>query len=142
MSEQPDASSPWRPIHAPGMAEPIGYSNAILSEGGRRLTLAGQIDMGPDGKVVNPGDLGAQAAGAFKNIARLLKEAGARPEHLVRMRIFVVDIDDYKARTKDIGRAYREHFGRWFPAMTLVQIVKLYDDCALIEVESEAVIPD
>ena len=142
MSEQPDASSPWRPIHAPGMAEPIGYANAILSEGGRRLTLAGQIDMGPDGEVVNPGDLGAQAAGAFKNIARLLEEAGARPQHLVRMRIFVVDINDYKARAKDIGRAYREHFGRWFPAMTLVQIVKLYDDGALIEVESEAVIPD
>ena len=142
MSEQPDATTPWRQIHAPGMAKPIGYSNAILSRGGQRLTLAGQIDMGPDGEVVHPGDLTAQAAGAFANIARLLEEAGAKPEHLVRMRIFVLDIDDYKACAKDIGRAYRTHFGRWFPAMTLVQIVKLYDDGALIEVESEAIIPD
>jgi len=124
------------------MAAPIGYSNAIESRGGRRITLAGQIDMGPDGRVVHPGDLTAQAAGAFRNIAALLQEAGARPEHLVRMRIFVIDIDDYKAHAREIGRAYREQFGRWFPAMTLVQIVKLYDDGALIEVESEAVVPE
>ena len=66
---------------------------------------------------------------------------GAKPEHLVRMRIFVTDVAAYKALGKEIGKAYRKHFGTWFPAMSLFEISCLYDEGALIEVESEAVVP-
>ena len=88
------------------------------------------------------GDLVAQARLAFEGIATILKEAGARPEHLVRMRIFVMSAKNYAANSREIGMLYRQHFGKWFPAMTLVQVARLFDEGALIEIEAEAVIPD
>ncbi len=137
-----ETEHPWTPVNPESMAKPVGYSNAIVSQSGTRITLAGQIDMAPDGNVAHPGDMLKQAAGAFANVARVLAEAGAKPEHLVRMRIFVTDVAAYKALGREIGKAYREHFGMWFPAMSLFEISCLYDEGALIEVESEAVIPD
>ena len=137
-----DAARPWRAIDPPELADPVGYANAIETIGGRRITLAGQTAMDPTGAIVHPGDIAAQAAKAFSNLAVVLRAADAKPEHLVRMRIFVVDAVAYKRHGKTIGAAYREHFGRWFPAMTLVQVVRLYDDDALIEVEAEAVVPE
>lgn len=134
--------APWRAVHPQGWAAPVGYANAIVSRGGTRVSLAGQVAFGPDGRLRHPGDLLAQAALAFQNVATVLAAAGARPEHLVRVRVYVVSADDYAARAKEIGRAWREHLGRWFPAMTLVQVARLYDAGALIEVEGEAVIPD
>jgi enamine deaminase RidA (YjgF/YER057c/UK114 family) len=134
--------SPWRAIDPPEMAQPVGYSNAIEARPGRWLALAGQIDMAPDGTVAHPGDLVAQARGAFANVATLLTAAGARPTHMVRMRIYVDDAEAYAHHARAIGQAYRDHFGRWYPAMTLVQVARLYDQGALIEVEVEAVVPD
>ena len=144
MANEPmsDGTSPWDVIQPPGFAKAVGYANGIVSHGGKRLAVAGQIDMGPDGKVVNPGDLAAQADGAFANVAAVIAEAGGKPEHMVRMRVFVADVEDYKKNGKAIGAAYRKHFGRWFPAMSLVQIAGFYDVGALIEVEAEVVIPD
>jgi enamine deaminase RidA (YjgF/YER057c/UK114 family) len=74
-------------------------------------------------------------------VAVVLRAAGAAPEHVVRMRIYVLDVDAYRRDAKEIGRRWREHFGRWFPAMTLVQVSRLYDPDALIEVEADAVVP-
>ena len=146
MSAKPPAPAPgtppWRAINPPEMAAPVGYSNAVESRGGRRLSLSGQIAMGADGKVRYPGDLVAQAGLAFRHVVALLQAGGARPEHVVRMRIYVMSADAYAAASKEIGRAYRECFGRWFPAMTLVQVARLFDPGALIEVEAEAVVPE
>ena len=142
MNEPDNPQPPWQVVQPPGAAQAVGYSNGIVSRGGQRLTVAGQIDMGPDGKVVHPGDLAAQAAGAFANVAAVIAAAGGKPEHMVRMRVFVMDVEDYKANGKAIGASYREHFGRWFPAMSLLQIAGLYDEGALIEVEAEVIIPD
>ncbi len=142
MGEQASVPATWRAINPPEMAKTVGYSNAIESRGGRRLTIAGQVDMAPDGTIAHPGDLLAQVRGAFSNLATVLAAGQARPDHLVRMRIFVVDLPAYTAQSKAIGAIYREFFGRWFPAMTLVQISRLYDEGALIEVEGEAVVPD
>jgi len=142
MSAAESTQFPWQVIQPPGAAKAVGYSNGIVSQGGRRLTVAGQIDMGSDGKVVNPGDIAAQAAGAFANVAAVIAEAGAKPEHMVRMRVFVTDVEAYKANGKVIGAAYRESLGRWFPAMSLLGISQLYDEGAMIEVEAEIVIPD
>jgi enamine deaminase RidA (YjgF/YER057c/UK114 family) len=98
--------------------------------------------MDAEGRILHPGDLGAQAGRAFDGVAAVLAAGGARPEHLVRMRIFVLSADDYRARAKEIGAHYRRCFGRWFPAMSVVQVSRLYDPAALIEVEAEAVVPD
>jgi enamine deaminase RidA (YjgF/YER057c/UK114 family) len=123
------------------MAPPVGYSNAVVSKGGRWIAVAGQTAMGKDGKVLHPGDLVEQADVAFRNVATVLRAAGGATEHLVRMRIYVLDADRYAAEAKDIGRRWRTHFGTWFPAMTLVQVARLYDPAALIEVEADAVVP-
>jgi enamine deaminase RidA (YjgF/YER057c/UK114 family) len=132
---------PWRRIDPPELAPPVGYSNAVESRGGRRLSIAGQTAMAKDGSILHPGDVVAQADVAFGNVAAVLRAAGARPEHVVRMRIFVADVEDYRDRAKAIGQHYRKHFGKWYPAMTLVQVARLYDPGALLEVEAEAVVP-
>jgi enamine deaminase RidA (YjgF/YER057c/UK114 family) len=97
--------------------------------------------MGPDGKVRHPGDLVLQAAQAFDNVLAVLAAADAKPEHLVRMRIYVLSADAYAAHAKALGEAWRARFGRWYPAMTLVQVARLYDPAALIEVEADAEVP-
>ncbi len=135
------AARPWRAIDPPALAEPVGYANAVESIGGRRLSLAGQTAMDTDGTILHAGDIAAQAARAFANLATVLRAADARPEHLVRLRIYVTDVAAYRQAGRTIGASYREHFGKWFPAMTLVQVARLYDDDAMIEVEGEAVVP-
>lgn len=130
-----------RPINPPGAAEPVGYANAVEAAPGRRVFLAGQVDMAPDGSIAHPGDLLEQCKGAFAAIVRVLAAAGGRPEHIVRMRIYTTHVDAYKSLGREIGRAYREQFGKWYPAMTLVGVARLYDEGALVEIETDAVIP-
>ena len=91
-------------------------------------------------QIRNPGNLVAQVEGCFTNILAVLKEADAKVEDITRMRIFVMDADAYAAASKEIGAAYREHFGKWYPAMTLVQVARLYDKEALVEIEVDAVL--
>lgn len=132
----------WRTIHPEGWAPPIGYSNAVVTEGGRHIHMAGQIAMQPDGSVAHRGDLVAQARLAFSNVLAVLAAAGGQPMHLTRMRLYVCSAADYRANAKEIGRTYRALFGRWFPAMTLVEVSRLFEPDALIEVECDAVIPE
>jgi enamine deaminase RidA (YjgF/YER057c/UK114 family) len=131
----------WRAVNPPGWAPPVGYANAVVSRGSTRVAVAGQVAFGPDGRLRHPGDLVAQAALAFQNVAAVLAAAGARPEHVVRMRIFVASAQAYAQHAKEIGRAWRATFGRWFPAMTLVEVARLYEEGALIEVEADAELP-
>ena len=135
------ASPGWERVDPPEWAPPVGYANAVVSRGGRWVAIAGQTAMDRAGKVVHPGDLVAQADVAFGNVATVLRAAGGATEHLVRMRVYVVDADAYRSNAKEIGRRWRAHFGTWFPAMTLVQVARLYDPGALIEVEADAVVP-
>ncbi len=135
-------STPWRVVNPPSLADPIGYAHAIASRGGTRIALAGQTAMNKAGAIQHRGDLPAQCGLCFDHLLAVLHEAGGHPHHLVRMRMFVLDADDYASNAKVIGAAYRKRFGKWFPAMTLVQVARLYDPHALIEIEAEAVIPD
>jgi enamine deaminase RidA (YjgF/YER057c/UK114 family) len=123
------------------MPAAVGYAHAVEAGPGRRVFLAGQVDMAPDGSIAHPGDLLAQVRGALAAIVRVLTAVGGRPEHVVRMRIYTTHVDAYKSLSRDIGRVYREHFGRWYPAMTLVGVARLYDTGALVEIETDAVIP-
>ncbi|MFV1957995.1 MAG: RidA family protein [Planctomycetota bacterium] len=141
MNETP-SDGPWRTIEVPGLARPIGYAYGVESVRGRHITIAGKVAMDASGAVVHRGDMVAQAEMAFGHVKAVLDAAGARPEHLVRLRIFVTDIPAYQRESKAIGTGYRKHFGRHYPAMTLVQVVRLFDEGALIEVEGEAVVPD
>ena len=75
------------------------------------------------------------------NITAVLAEAGAGPQHLVRLTWYVTDKREYLARLKELGQAYREVIGKHFPAMALVQVVALVEDRAKVEIEATAVIP-
>jgi enamine deaminase RidA (YjgF/YER057c/UK114 family) len=83
----------------------------------------------------------AQVRQALSNIAEILAEAGARPEHLVRLTWYVVDMDEYLANLRELGKSYRATFGAHYPAMALVQVVRLVEKAARVEIEATAVIP-
>lgn len=120
-------------------AKPKGYVNGIAVEG-RQVFVAGQIGWNAEA-IFESDDIAEQTRQALHNIVRVLAEAGARPEHIVRLTWYVIDKRDYMARNADIGKAYREILGRHYPAMTLVQVASLLEDRAKVEIEATAVIP-
>jgi enamine deaminase RidA (YjgF/YER057c/UK114 family) len=120
-------------------AKPKGYANGIAVEG-RQVFVAGQIGWNAEATFESD-DIAEQTRQALRNIVRVLAEAGARPEHIVRLTWYVVDKRDYMARNADIGKAYREILGRHYPAMTLVQVASLLEDRAKVEIEATAVVP-
>ena len=120
-------------------AKPKGYANGIAAEG-RQVFVAGQIGWTAEARFESD-DLVDQTRQALRNIVRVLAEAGARPEHIVRLTWYVVDKRDYMARNADLGKVYREILGKHFPAMTLVQVATLLEDRAKVEIEATAVIP-
>lgn len=120
-------------------AKPKGYANGIAVEG-RQIFVAGQIGWNAQA-TFDSDDLVDQTRQALRNIVRVLAEAGARPEHIVRLTWYVVDKRDYMARNADLGKVYREILGRHYPAMTLVQVASLLEDRAKVEIEATAVIP-
>lgn len=120
-------------------AKPKGYANGIAAEG-RLVFVAGQIGWTAEARFESD-DLVEQTRQALRNIVRVLAEAGARPEHIVRMTWYVVDKKDYLTRNADLGKVYREIIGKHYPAMTLVQVAALLEDRAKIEIEATAVLP-
>jgi enamine deaminase RidA (YjgF/YER057c/UK114 family) len=83
----------------------------------------------------------AQARQVLENIRAILAEGGAEPRHLVRLTWYVVDIEEYLANLRELGRAYREVFGTHYPAMALVQVVRLVEKAARLEIEATAIVP-
>lgn len=126
-------------INPSSLAEPSGYSNGILAEG-RLLLLAGQTGMDATGRIAAPGDLVAQFAQALANLKAVVTEAGGAMTDIVKLTLYVTDKADYRANLKTIGDVYRSCFGRYYPAMTLVEVKSLFDDDALVEIEGVAVI--
>lgn len=122
-----------------GWAKPKGYANGVLAEG-RQIYIGGQIGWDGDKRFVAD-DFVGQARQAMKNIVAVLTAAGAGPEHLVRLTWYVVDIDEYDACQRDLGRAYIDVLGRHFPAMSLIQVVRLAEREARLEIEATAVLP-
>lgn len=120
-------------------AKPKGYANGIAAEG-LMIFVAGQIGWTAEARFESD-DLVDQTRQALRNIVRVLAEAGARPEHIVRLTWYVTDKRDYMARNADLGKVYREILGKHFPAMTLVQVAALLEDRAKVEIEATAVIP-
>ena len=83
----------------------------------------------------------AQARQCFQNIRAVLAEGGAAPHHVVRLTWYVVDVEEYLAAIREVGRAYRETFGSHFPAMAVVGVVRLVEPAARLEIEATAILP-
>ncbi|GGI32962.1 RidA family protein [Bradyrhizobium guangdongense] len=134
-----DDSSPKSQVLQPsGWPMPKGYANGMAAEG--RLVVTGGV-IGWDAQERLADGFVAQVRQALSNIAEILAEGGARPEHLVRLTWYVVDMDEYLANLKELGQIYRAIFGAHYPAMALVQVVRLVERAARVEIEATAVIP-
>ena len=116
-----------------------GFANGVAAEG-RQVFVAGQVGWNGEQQFASD-DFVVQVEQALINIVEVLAEAGARPEHLVRLTWYVTDKHEYVSRLSEIGPAYRRVLGRHFPAMTLVQVVALVEDRAKVEIEATAVVP-
>ena len=121
-----------------GWPRPKGYSNGVEATG-RMVFVAGQIGWTPEGKFVEAGFAG-QFRQTIENTLAVLAEAGAGPEHIVRMTWYVVDKREYLAALRDIGATWRELIGPHYPAMAVVEVRGLIEDAARIEIETTAVV--
>jgi enamine deaminase RidA (YjgF/YER057c/UK114 family) len=121
-----------------GWPRPKGYANGVAAAGGETIYTAGMVGWDADGNF--PGrDFVKQVRATLENILCVLREAGAGPEHLVRMTWYITDRQAYLDNLEGIGAAYREVIGRNFPAMAVVQVVALMEAEAMVEIEAIAV---
>ena len=122
-----------------GWPRPQGYSNGMMAKG-RMIFTGGMVGWTVDQQF--PDGLVAQTRQALINIVEVLQAGGASPRHLVRLTWYVTDIEDYLAHLRALGHAYRDIIGAHYPAMALVQVVRLVEQKALVEIEATAVVPD
>ncbi len=123
-----------------GWAKPKGYANGIAARG-RLVFVAGQIGWNAQ-CVFETSDFNGQVRQALKNIAAVLAEAGARPEHVASMTWYILDKSEYLGNLKALGQIWREVMGPHYPAMAVVQVVALVDEGAKVEIQAQAVVPD
>ena len=120
--------------------KPRGFSHGVeIAAPGRWIVLAGQT--GGDEKGDYPTDMAAQVAGALRRIIKLLAEAGAGPQHIVRLTWYLTSRAEYEAVGPGIGAAWRETLGKNFPPSTLLYIAGLVDERAKVEIEVTAFVP-
>ena len=122
-----------------GWAAPKGYANGIAATG-RLVFVAGQVGWNAEQKFETE-DFVGQARQALANVVAVLAEAGAGPEHVVRMTWYVVDKREYLGCAKALGAAYREVIGQHYPAMTAIEVAGLVEEGARVEIEATAVLP-
>ena len=122
-----------------GWPRPKGYANGVAATG-RQVYVAGQVGWTPE-CVWTSDDFGEQVKLALANVAAVLRAGGAKPEHIVRMTWYVVDMDQYLAARAELGPVYRALMGRHYPAMALVEVRRLVEPQALVEIEATAVVP-
>jgi len=119
-----------------GWPRPKGYSNGIAAAG-ETIFVGGQIGWDETGRFAE--GLAAQIERTLANIVAVLAEAGAGPADITRLTWYLVDIEDYLAHQAEVGAVYRKVIGRHFPVMALVQVVRLVERGALVEIEATAV---
>jgi enamine deaminase RidA (YjgF/YER057c/UK114 family) len=127
-------------LQPPGWAIPKGYANGVTARG-TLVFVGGQIGWNREQQFESD-DFIAQTRQALQNVHAVLSCAGAGPEHMVRMTWYITDRDEYNARLRELGGVYREVMGKCFPAMTCVEVSRLVEAQAKVEIEVTAVVPD
>jgi len=131
-------TTPHRVLQPAGWPRPKGYANGMLARG-EMVFVGGMIGTDREGRLAD-GFL-PQMRQALRNISAVLAEAGASPEHIVRLTWYVCDMNEYLTDLPALGAAYREVMGRHFPAMAVVEITRLVEPRARLEIEATAVLP-
>jgi enamine deaminase RidA (YjgF/YER057c/UK114 family) len=131
---------PVERINPDDLATPQTYTHVVVASGTRMVFVAGQVAEDVDGNLVGEGDLAVQARQAFENLGRALAAAGARPDNVTKLGIFVVDLRKEHLPVIETGR--QAVFGDHKPADTLVGVEALAFPDWLIEVDATAVVED
>lgn len=127
-------------LNPEGWTPAKGYANGVEASG-RFVVTGGLVGWNGD-QVFETDDFVGQCEQVFRNIVAVLAEAGAGPEHIVRMTWYITDKAEYLACQRELGAAYRRVIGRHFPAMAVVQVTALIEDRAKVEIEATAVLPE
>ncbi len=131
---------PFELINPAGLERPVGYAHVAKVSGGTIVHVAGQAPFDADGAVVGRGDFVAQFSQVMKNLQTAIQAAGGQANQYAVLTIFVTDVQAYHDHTKALGNLYRQVFGKYFPAITLVEVKSLYNPDCMIEVSGMAVI--
>jgi enamine deaminase RidA (YjgF/YER057c/UK114 family) len=134
----PSKASSTKVLQPSGWPQPKGYANGIKAHG-EMVFVGGMV--GWDENERFPTGFAAQTRQALENIVAVLNAGGARPEHVVRMTWYVVDMDEYLAARAELGAVYRAVMGAHFPVMALVEVRRLVEPKARVEIEATAVLP-
>ena len=129
-----------KPLCPPGWPRPKGYSNGVAARG-RVIFTAGVVGWNEEEKFAETA-LAGQFAQALRNIVAILACDGAGPTNIARLTCYVTSIDEYRASLREIGTAWKEIIGNHYPAMALVEVVRLVEPDAKVEIEATAVVPE
>jgi enamine deaminase RidA (YjgF/YER057c/UK114 family) len=133
--------NPFTIVNPPVLGRPRGFSHGLLAPAGARLLfVAGQTAADTEGHVAD-GAFAAQFATALTRVLTVIATAGGRPEHVGRMTIFVTDLDAYLESREALGETWKRLMDDHYPAMALVEVTRLVDAGATVEIEATAVIP-
>ncbi|MET0524421.1 MAG: RidA family protein [Nocardioides sp.] len=125
-------------INPDALAAPSGFSHAVVATG-TTVFLAGQTGMDREGRIV-PGGVVAQFEQALANLLVALEAAGGSPADLASLTVYIVDLDGYRARAREIGAVWKRLVGGDYPAMAGIGVSRLWDAEALVEVQGFAVL--
>ena len=134
-------TTPHEILNPETLPAPKGFAHAVVAAAGRTVYLGGQAGLDKDGKLVSD-DLVEQFSQAASNVVDALAAAGAAPDQLVSMQIFVTDVGEYKARLGDLARVYQDHFAKHYPAIALLGVNELFEPAAKVELVGIAVVPE
>ncbi|SOD81965.1 RidA family protein [Streptomyces sp. Ag109_G2-15] len=127
-------------INPPELSPPTGFSHAVVAAGSRVVFLAGQTALDADGKV-NGATLPEQFEKALTNLLAALGAAGGTPADLARVTVYATDVAAYRTHARQLGGIWRQLAGWDYPAMAVVEVVRLWDEQALVELDGFAVLP-
>jgi enamine deaminase RidA (YjgF/YER057c/UK114 family) len=131
---------PFELLNPDGLEKPVGYAHVAKITSGKLVYVAGQAPFDASGAVAGKGDFVAQFRQVMHNLKLAIEGAGGRPNQFAVLTMYVTDVKAYLANKKPLGAAYTEVFGKHFPAITLVEVTKLYNPDCMIEISGTAVI--
>lgn len=127
-------------LNPAGLEKPVGYSHVAKITSGKLVFVAGQAPFDAHGSVVGQGDLVAQFRQVMGNLKLAIEGAGGRPDQYAVLTMYLTDLKAYLTNKKEIGAVYRKVFGKYFPAITLVEVKSLYNSECMVEISGIAVL--
>jgi 2-iminobutanoate/2-iminopropanoate deaminase len=143
MRMAPKAGTSLKPVTSKDLGPALGmYSHGVIAPAGEIVVVAGQVGMNRAGKLVGPGDVGAQTKQALDNVRAVLSAAGCGMEDVIRFQTFLTHASDIEGFMQARHEVFPGHFpGGVYPPNTLLIVSRLVKPELLVEIEAMAVKP-